>query len=131
MGIKSRPISNFFIKRLLPAKLKKTAQRNRIQRCRLSAKSVVDRSLAKNHPLARFFYPITKLYFMNKILLALAAGIGIGLLVAPDKGSNTRKKLKNNFDDLKDQAQDSIDELADNAKHAIITANRKAKSIFN
>lgn len=68
---------------------------------------------------------------MNKILLALAAGIGIGMLIAPDKGSATRKKLRNNIDDLKDQAQDRIDDLADNAKDAINSASRKTKSIFN
>jgi len=68
---------------------------------------------------------------MNKILLAALAGIGIGLLIAPDKGSNTRKRLSGKFNDLKDQAQDSIGDLADNAKHAINSARRKAKSAFN
>jgi gas vesicle protein len=68
---------------------------------------------------------------MNKILLAVLAGVGIGMLLAPDKGSATRKKLTGKFNDLKDQAQDSIDDLADNAKDAINSARRKAKSAFN
>jgi len=68
---------------------------------------------------------------MKKTLLAVLAGIGIGILIAPDKGSATRRKLRGKFDDLKDQAQDGIDDLADSAKDAINSAGRKAKSAFN
>ena len=68
---------------------------------------------------------------MNKILLAVLAGVGIGMLLAPDKGSATRKKLTGKFNDLKDQAKDGIDDLADNAKDVINSAKRKAKSAFN
>lgn len=68
---------------------------------------------------------------MNKIVLAALAGIGIGLLIAPDKGSATRKKLTGKFNDLKDQAKDGIDDLADSAKDVINSARKKAKSAFN
>jgi len=38
---------------------------------------------------------------MNKFLLTLTAGIAIGILIAPRKGSETRKILSDGLDDLK------------------------------
>jgi len=40
---------------------------------------------------------------MNKFFLALTAGIAIGILIAPAKGSETRKKIKDAVDELKDE----------------------------
>jgi len=39
---------------------------------------------------------------MNKVLMALLAGIAVGILIAPAKGSETRKKLQDGFDRLAD-----------------------------
>ena len=69
--------------------------------------------------------------YMNKTILTLLVGIGIGLLIAPDKGSATIKKLKRKYDDLKDQAQDRIDDLADNTRSAVNTARSKVKSVLD
>ena len=55
---------------------------------------------------------------MNKILLSLLAGVAVGLLLAPDKGSETLKKLRSRFNDYKDQAEDQADELAGKARKA-------------
>lgn len=46
---------------------------------------------------------------MNKALVALLAGIVIGILIAPAKGSETRKKLKKGLDGL----GDGLSELKD------------------
>jgi len=40
---------------------------------------------------------------MNKFFLTLTAGIAIGILLAPAKGSETRKKLRDSLDELKDE----------------------------
>lgn len=37
---------------------------------------------------------------IGKILAGIGVGIGIGMLIAPDKGSETRKKLKNKLNDM-------------------------------
>ncbi len=37
---------------------------------------------------------------LGKLILGLGAGIGLGVLLAPDKGSETRKKLKASLDEL-------------------------------
>ena len=47
---------------------------------------------------------------IGSLLLGVAAGAVIGLLFAPEKGSNTRKKISKSTDDLLDQLQDTIDE---------------------
>jgi gas vesicle protein len=51
------------------------------------------------------------------MLAGLAAGVAIGILFAPDKGSETRDKLtdslKNLGDSIKDRAADEIGNLSD------------------
>ncbi len=41
-------------------------------------------------------------------LAGTAAGASLGLLLAPDKGKDTRKKMKKSFDDLGNKAQDAL-----------------------
>ena len=55
---------------------------------------------------------------MYKILFSLLAGVTIGLLVAPDKGSETLRRLRDRLKDYKDQAADQADEMAYNARKA-------------
>jgi hypothetical protein len=53
---------------------------------------------------------------MNKTLITLLVGIGIGILIAPDKGSETWRKLVDGLNDLKDKIEDEADELGEKAK---------------
>ena len=59
---------------------------------------------------------------VSKVLLAaavgLAAGIGVGMLIAPAKGSKTRKRLKKRLMGLADMMQDDLSEKVNAFKSA-------------
>lgn len=65
--------------------------------------------------------------FMNKILLSLLAGVAIGLIVAPGKGSETLRKLRDGLDDAKDKASDAAEDLWQKGSKVF----RNAKSKFD
>ena len=50
------------------------------------------------------------------LLVGAAIGVGLGILFAPEKGSETRQKIKDGFDDLKNQAKSKMDFLEDETK---------------
>lgn len=50
------------------------------------------------------------------LIAGAAIGVGLGILFAPDKGSKTREKMKEGFDDLKDQAKTKWDTLEEETK---------------
>ena len=53
---------------------------------------------------------------MKKGFWLIMTGVAIGLLIAPDKGSETWKKFTGKVDDLKDKARQSLDDLSDTGK---------------
>lgn len=75
------------------------------------------------------------------ILIGLAAGVVLGVLLAPDKGKSTRKRISNDadsfFKDLQDQLQSGIETIKEqytefvqtsaSPKDATGTAHRRTK----
>ena len=61
------------------------------------------------------------------LLAGAAIGVGLGILFAPDKGSNTREKIKDGFDDLKDQAKSKLDFLDDETKEKFADKKEELK----
>jgi len=45
------------------------------------------------------------------LITGAIVGVGVGMLFAPDKGTNTRKKIKDNFDETTDEALDKYNEI--------------------
>ena len=68
---------------------------------------------------ARFFLLTLKTIYMKSILFVFLAGVVTGLLVAPEKGTETRRKLRRYYTDaqeglsnLKSKATDKIEHVA-------------------
>jgi len=64
------------------------------------------------------FFTKNKIMNTGKVLLGLLAGIAagalLGILFAPDKGSETRKKLSKKGDDFAEELKGKFDEFLDN-----------------
>lgn len=50
------------------------------------------------------------------LLAGAAIGVGLGFLFAPDKGSKTREKIRDGFDDLKEEAKSKWNSLEEETK---------------
>jgi gas vesicle protein len=57
--------------------------------------------------------------FMKKALYLILAGVAVGILVAPRKGSETRRKLQQGFEDWKKEAVDQANGLASQSKNLL------------
>jgi gas vesicle protein len=65
---------------------------------------------------------------MKKILFVLLAGVAVGMLLAPEKGSETWKKLVGGLDDIKDKAVDEMNNLVEKGKGLLSKAQDKAET---
>jgi gas vesicle protein len=68
---------------------------------------------------------------MNKIFYALLAGVVVGVLLAPDKGSETIKKLRSRINDYKNDAEDEADEFVSKGKAAFAKGRTKLNETFD
>ena len=71
----------------------------------------------------------------SKVILSFIvgalAGAAAGVLLAPDKGKNTRKKVKKSIDDLSQKAKDSMDDLSAKVKDSVDDLSAKTKKTFS
>jgi gas vesicle protein len=56
------------------------------------------------------------------VLTGAAIGAVIGILFAPDKGSKTREKMKDGFDDVKNDLKTKLDHASEELKDKFSTA---------
>jgi gas vesicle protein len=68
--------------------------------------------------------------FVSGLLLGAVIGAGVALLVAPDAGRKTRKRLKRAAVGLKQSAAYRLDDLADEMKGKVDEVVKGARSRF-
>lgn len=66
---------------------------------------------------------------MNKFLITLLSGIAIGVLIAPAKGADTRRKLVKRFNDLTEDLTDEVNDLYNSGKSLLAEVKTDASSL--
>lgn len=71
----------------------------------------------------------------SKVLLGFLGGLAVGaiagILLAPEKGSDTRKKISNMASDVTDAVEDSIHQALDKVKDKYSQAVREGEELAN
>jgi len=84
-----------------------------------------------------FIHKNFKLFIMStrKIVLGVLAGIAagtlIGVLIAPDKGSETRRKIRQKGDDLVEGVKDGMTSMVDGVTNKFDRLRGKARKSMN
>jgi gas vesicle protein len=68
---------------------------------------------------------------MSKLLTGFLAGVVVGILFAPDRGAETRRKIAEKGNDLKDKFNDFVDSLKNEADDLASEAKQTAQSYAN
>jgi gas vesicle protein len=56
---------------------------------------------------------------MKKIFISLMAGIAVGILIAPDRGSVTRRRLVRRFNDFTEDLSEEANDLYTSGKNLV------------
>lgn len=68
---------------------------------------------------------------MAKALMLVLAGVVIGILIAPDKGTETQRKLADRLEDYTDEAKDAISSASGKVKSKFQSAKGDMKDAAN
>ena len=68
---------------------------------------------------------------MKKAFYLILTGVVFGILIAPRKGSETWKKLKDGFDDWKDGAKDQVNDVISKGNVMANKLNDEARLVVN
>ena len=65
------------------------------------------------------------------LVAGLAVGATLGLLLAPDKGTKTRKKIISKTKDTKDKLKDSFDDFLDTVTEKYSSIKKDGEELLN
>ena len=64
------------------------------------------------------------------LLIGAAIGVGLGILFAPVKGSKTREKIKEGFDDATDTLKQTLEDATDQWKNKVENSKQDVNEIY-